>query len=57
MSQEPDQVPNKGKAKSKLQLLPNFLTNHVIILFLCLIIKVFTALVRCPLSGWHIVLT
>lgn len=57
MSQEPDQVPNKGKAKSKLQLLPNFLTDRVNVLFMCLIIKVFTVLVWCPLSGWHVVLT
>lgn len=49
---EPDQIQNKGKAEYKPQLHPNFLTNHINILFVWLMIKVFTAWVQWPLSVW-----
>lgn len=43
------QLQIRGEAKSE----PWLLTIHITILFLCFIIKVFTAWVRCSFSFWH----
>lgn len=52
MSQGLDYVANKGEAKSKQWLRLNFLTSHIRILFVCLIIKVLAACVQWPFYVW-----